>query len=88
MSNAKVLRKQIEKRQVKVDEGTMIRFGSKAPCGPTYTYGAVFVVGRWWLTGEARYFGAQSFTNDEFLDILARPSIVSVEVATEFETVK
>lgn len=84
----KYLAKEIEKREVKVEENTVVRFKSKGRLGIDYTYGAVFVVEKWWITGVANYFGGNVFTNDEFLELVARGTIFDVEVATEFTAVK
>lgn len=50
----------------------------------TITYGAIFVAGKWYLTGLGR-MGSQTYTHREFVDLLADPSISNIEVATEFE---
>ncbi|UVT31361.1 hypothetical protein SEA_MARCIE_99 [Microbacterium phage Marcie] len=85
----KYLTKEIEKRAVKVEEGTLLRFKSHGRVsGIDYVYGAVFVVEKWWITGVANYFGGNVFTNDEFLELVARGTIFDVEVATEFTAVK
>lgn len=87
--NAKVLREQIAKRQVRVDVGTIVRFKSHSvTTGITYWYGAIFVAGKWWLTSAKNYFGKQCFSTDEFLDLVARGVITDVDVATEFEPIK
>lgn len=87
--NAKVLRKQIEKRQVRVEGGTVVRFRSHSDrTGINYWYGAIYVANRWWITSAANYFGKQSFTNEEFLDLVAQGRITDVDVATAFESIK
>lgn len=87
--NAKVLRKQIEKRQVNVEEGTIVRFRSYSErTGVNYWYGAIYVAGRWWLTSAANFFGAQNFSNERFLDLVAAGTITDVDVATSFESIK
>lgn len=87
--NAKALRKQIKKRQTKVEEGTVVRFRSfSTTTRVNYWYGAIFVAGYWWLTSAANYFGKQKFTNEEFLDLVAAGRITGVDVATEFESIK
>ena len=87
-SNAKVLRKQIEKRRVKVDEGTTVLFESHSPStGVTYTYAALYVAGWWWLTGVADWFG-RKLSNERFLTLVADGKITNVRVATEFESVQ
>lgn len=87
--NAKVLRKQIEKRRVKVEEGTIVRFRSFSERTQiNYWYGAIYVAGRWWITSKCDYFGAQNFTNEKFLDLVAAREITDVDVATAFESIK
>lgn len=87
--SVKVLRKQIEKRQVKVGEGTVVRFRShSATTGINYWYGAIFVANRWWITSAKNFFGKQNFSNEEFLDLVAEGRITDVDVATAFESIK
>ena len=86
---ARRLRKEIAKRTAQVEEGTVLRFKSRSRTSNIdYWYAAIFVVDRWWLTSEANYFGKQRFTNEEFLDLVARGTIIDVEVATAFTAVK
>lgn len=84
----KYLTKEIAKRNVKVEDDTVVRFRSKAPNGTTYTYAAVYVVGHWWITGVANYFGGTKLTNERFLEIVSKGTITDVEVATGFAAVK
>ena len=87
--SVKVLRKQIAKRQVKVEEGTVVRFRSRSERTQiNYWYGAIYVANRWWITSKADYFGKQNFTNEEFLDLVAAGRITDVDVATQFESIK
>lgn len=86
--NVKVLRKQIEKRQVQVDEGTVVLFDSSNDrTGITYTYAALYIADAWWLTGVADWFG-RKVLNDTFLNLVADGKITNARVATEFESVK
>lgn len=86
--NAKVLRKQIEKRRVKVEEGTVVLFDSlNERTGVTYTYAALYIADAWWLTGVADWFG-RKVPNESFLSLVADGKITNVRVATEFEAVK
>ncbi len=85
--NAKALRKQIKKRQVQVDDGTVVTFVSQEANGLRYTYAALYVADSWWLTGVADWFGRR-LTNEEFLELAASGKVEDVKVATQFETVK
>lgn len=86
---ARRLRKEIAKRTVEVEEGTLLRFRSRSrTAGLNYWYGAIFVVDRWWITSEANYFGKQKFSNDEFLDLVSRGTIFDVEVASGYISIK
>ena len=87
MSNesAKALRKVLSKnKSKKVADGSIVRFVS----GGTYTYAALFVAGRWYLTGNGYYFGGNVFTNEQFIEsVLGGCDEGSVEMAVEFEDV-
>jgi len=85
----KHLRKEIAKRKVDVEAGTLVRFKSHSrTSGIDYVYGAVYVVDAWWITGTQNYFGGTKFTNDEFLELVSKGTIFDVEVAVAFESVK
>lgn len=50
------------------------------------SYAAIYVGGRWYLTGTAGV-GSSSYTNKEFMDLLAGEDYTEIAVATEFETI-
>ena len=91
--DVKALRKALNKNK-KFSEGTVVRFKSsnaeKYDRGWSdvayYSYAALYVAGRWWLTGVAGYFGKNVFTTEEFVEkVLSKNTTFDIEVATEFE---
>lgn len=92
-SIAAQLRKDVD-RAKGPEAGTVIRFESVSPDGcheceqRRYTYAAVFVNDRWYLTGSQGFFGTHSFTHDQFVaNVLAKEDIENIFVATDFEAV-
>jgi len=73
--------------------GTIIRFVRHKRVSTVHghrllelSYAALFVNNRWYLTGTAGV-GADSYTNKEFMDLLAGEEYTEIAVATEFETI-
>lgn len=67
----------------RVSEGSVIRFVS----GGRYTYAAVYVGGKWWLTGTGKWYGGNVFDYEEFFtDVLA--CATDIQVATDWSTVR
>lgn len=76
--------------------GTIIRFVRRKQFGKTFladdqrsvnlSYAAIYVSDRWYLTGTAGV-GTSSYTNKEFMDLLAGEDYTEIAVATEFETI-
>lgn len=92
----KVLRKELARARG-VEEGTIVRFSRRKVIRDEMTlrdtnrvlylsYAAIFVAGKWFLTGTAGV-GARSYTNREFLELIADRDIYNVEVAVKFEEV-
>lgn len=65
----------------RIQVGTVLRFTSGG-----YTYAAVYVGGKWWITGTGRFFGKNVFMPDEFITQVLQ-KVTSVEVATEWADV-
>jgi hypothetical protein len=78
-----MLRKELSRsKKGKVKEGTVVRFVS----GGLYTYVAVFVNNKWYLTGKG-YFGGTVLSNEQFIEkVLSK--VEDIEVATVFEAVE
>jgi len=85
MDSVKVLRKALSKRKKNVvEDGTVVRFVS----GGVYSYAAIYVNNRWYLTGNGYYFGGNVFTNEDFMEnVLGNSGTDNVEIATSFEEV-
>lgn len=78
------------------EDGTVIRFDQTVPASfeadtpeRTFTYAALFVAGHWYLTGTAHAtsLSRQRYGNAAFIDLMAKPDITNVEIATAFEVV-
>jgi hypothetical protein len=95
-STIKSIRAEV-KRAKGVESGTIIAFDREKgltdlrtleATGETVTlsYAAIYVNGRWFLTGTSGV-GAKSYSNREFFDLIAGETISNVRVATAFEEV-
>lgn len=91
MSALERLRADLQKAQP-MPEGTVIRFESVGENGRwdavVFVYAALFVNGRWYLTGDNSYF-AKSYTHQGLMDVFASKgkAIQNIQLATEFESV-
>ena len=91
---ADTLRKSI-KRAKGVEAGTVVRFEMcfeksllRMEEAKRYVYAAIWVAGRWWLTGDRGIDGVRWYANEAFVEFLATDERVeNVEVAVEFESV-
>lgn len=87
--SVKTLRKQIKRQPEEVKPGTVLLFDSRNEATRvTYTYAALYIANKWWLTGAANYYGTNAFTHQRFVELVATKEIHNVRVATEFESVK
>jgi len=69
-------------RAADVVDGTVCRWKSGK-----YTYIALYVAGRWWISGKANFYGARDFTTYDFVTrVLSRGS--EVAVVTSWESVR
>lgn len=96
-STIKAIRKEVARTKA-IEEGTVVKFDRdmtvsgqavlrNVPNFPeTITYAAIFVGGRWYLTGKGR-LGNEALTTRDFFDRLAEPDVSNVQVATGFEAV-
>lgn len=54
----------------------------------TYTYAALYVAGRWYVTGKDRLLSTEYKSTVDLMTALARFDGVKIELASEFETVR
>lgn len=80
--SVRLLRKAMRRRVP--ESGTVVRF----QCGDRFTYVAVFVAHKWYLSGNGRFFGGNTFTNENFVaSVLGHYGVTDIEVATDWELV-
>ena len=73
-----VLKEEFGKRR-RVKDGTVIRFVML----DKYTYAAVYVAGKWYITGTGKWWGTNIFEHDDFVKAIG--AATKMEVATEWE---
>jgi hypothetical protein len=75
-----------------IEEGTVIRFEVNfepdEPGSKNYTYVALFVANKWWITGKADVFGRSGMTNAQFMSKLGEHNAHTIELAIEFDSVR
>jgi hypothetical protein len=78
-----------------IDEGTVLRIGVvvsdsdySPPQEKVYTYAALFVNKRWYLTGYTRILNAEYATTVELLSACAKYPGTTIDLATEFESIR
>jgi hypothetical protein len=75
-----------------IEEGTVMRFEvnfePNEPGSHDYTYVALFVTNRWWVTGRSTVFGSGGLTNTNFMSRLGEYGAHNIELAIEFDTVR
>jgi hypothetical protein len=75
-----------------IDEGTVLRFDvnfkPEEPASHDYTYVALFVANKWWVSGQADAFGRNGLTNMQFMSKLGEYGAHNIELATEFAVVR
>ena len=82
------LRKAIKKKADPFNEGDVIRWESKASNGFRYRYAVIRANQQWWITGLARFYGAQVFSYEELVEILSRDDVVNVAYSSRWESIK
>ncbi|QJD52869.1 hypothetical protein SEA_MOLEFICENT_17 [Microbacterium phage Moleficent] len=70
----------------KYPTGTLIRFNRKDGSGVKRKYAALFAAKRWWTTSAVR--GLAIMSDEQFFELMGRPEVSKVEVATGFERIK
>jgi len=88
MEAVEALRKALSTKKL-FDEGTVVRWKVASPyTGRIYTYAAIFAANSWYLTGGERYYGAERFNTDRFVQtVLGTSGVSAIEIATAWETV-
>jgi hypothetical protein len=78
-----------------IDEGTVLRISVvvkdndySPPQEKTYTYAAVFVNNRWYLTGYTRLLNAEYATTIDLISACAKYPGTTIDLATEFESIR
>ena len=94
-SLAKALKKSVDIIAPVIDEGTLLRIGVPLqnddytpPKTTTYTYAGLYVNNKWYLTGYNRLLNAEYATTADLLTALARYPGSTVDLATEFDTIR
>lgn len=78
------IRKQVTKAKG-FPTGTVVRF-DRAYGNRTLTYAAIAITGgEWYITGTYNY--ENSFTNSEFMELLARDEVSNIATATGWDTI-
>ena len=55
------------RRAGKIENGSVVRFTNGG-----FTYAAIYVASKWWITGAGHWYGKTSFTHEDFTrDILS-----------------
>lgn len=92
---SKALRESVDIIAPVIDEGTVLRIDVKVkdndyspPQEKVYTYAAVFVNNKWYLTGYTRLLAAEYSTTVELLSAVAKHPGTTIELATEFESIR
>lgn len=89
-SLAEAIRAEIDKQAGPADE-TVIRFRYNPNEDQSFTFAAIYINDRWYLTGEGQMLGKRSFTHAEFMRVLALNSrkglIWGIGTATAWEAV-
>lgn len=85
---AERLRADIQAVRPAILEGTVVKFVSQStPATQPYTYVALFVGAQWYLTGTDRSPFPRTMNHVDFLALLGRPTIHSIETAITWEGV-
>lgn len=63
----------------KIPNGLVIKFVSGV-----YTYAAIYVGGRWYITGTGRWWGTNVFDHEDFIKRVIESS-EKIEIATQWE---
>lgn len=78
-----------------IDEGTVLRIAVlvrdndySPPQEKTYTYAAVFVNNKWYLTGYTRLLASEYATTIELISACAKFPGTTIDLATEFESIR
>lgn len=75
-----------------IDEGTVLRFDitidADSETERTYTYTALYVDGKWFVSGEGRILNTKYTTTIEFFTALSKWKAKKIEVATKFDRLR
>lgn len=85
---AKTLRKAL-KRNKTLENGTVVRWQVAGQMtGRNYIYVALYVNGTWYVGGDGRYWGINTFTEAEFVEkVLGGNRVTDVRVAESWREV-
>jgi hypothetical protein len=92
---ATALRQSVDIVAPVIDEGTVLRIDVRMTDNDyspaqvkTYTYAAVFVNNKWYLTGYTRLLAAEYATTIELISACAKYPGTTIDLATEFESIR